>query len=178
MTTPASGFGWFGTNRQNLQNYRIFGRAAASAQRLSQRRRDTEEGAKRDSGQRAYGRAHRPRMAQVSAAKRRYRDSMVGMPGPWRPKFQLRSSVSAGDAMAALPRKSDPGGAASLPWQTIALPRDCCSGVSMSAGGDSDSAVIDSRYKPARQRAIRGDSCYSWFKGIHAGCAQGGFAHR
>jgi hypothetical protein len=23
-TTPASGFGWFGTNRQNLQNYRIF----------------------------------------------------------------------------------------------------------------------------------------------------------
>ena len=25
--------------------------------------------------------------------------------------------------MAALPRKSDPGGAASLPWRTIALPR-------------------------------------------------------
>jgi hypothetical protein len=44
---------------------------------------------------------------------------MVGMPGPWRPKFQLRSSVSAG-CKAALPRKSDPGGAASLPWQTIA----------------------------------------------------------
>ncbi|MCX6961748.1 MAG: hypothetical protein NTZ08_04785 [Verrucomicrobia bacterium] len=27
------------------------------------------------------------------------------------------------DAMAALPRKSDPGGAASLPWQMIALTR-------------------------------------------------------
>ena len=33
-----------------------------------------------------------------------------------------------------------------------ALPRDCCSGVSMSARGFSDSAVIDSRYKPAWQR--------------------------
>ena len=33
-----------------------------------------------------------------------------------------------------------------------ALPRDCCSGVSMSARGSSDSAVIDSRYKPAWQR--------------------------
>jgi hypothetical protein len=33
-----------------------------------------------------------------------------------------------------------------------ALPRDCCSGVSMSARGSSDSAVIDSRYKPAWER--------------------------
>ena len=33
-----------------------------------------------------------------------------------------------------------------------ALPSDCCSGVSMSARGSSDSAVIDSRYKPAWQR--------------------------
>jgi hypothetical protein len=49
-----------------------------------------------------------------------------------------------------------------------ALPRDCCSGVSMSAGGSSDSAVIDSRYKPARQRAIRVHSGYSWFKDIRA----------
>ena len=32
-----------------------------------------------------------------------------------------------------------------------ALPSDCCSGVSMSARGSSDSAVIDSRYKPAWQ---------------------------
>ena len=32
-----------------------------------------------------------------------------------------------------------------------ALPRDCCSGVSMRARGSSDSAVIDSRYKPAWQ---------------------------
>ena len=36
--------------------------------------------------------------------------SMVRMPGPWRPKFQLRSSVPAGDAMAALPRKWVSGG--------------------------------------------------------------------
>ena len=32
-----------------------------------------------------------------------------------------------------------------------ALPSDCCSGVSMSARGSSDSAGIDSRYKPAWQ---------------------------
>jgi hypothetical protein len=54
---------------------------------------------------RAYGRAHRPRMAQDSAALRLVeptgrreaasRNPMVGMSGPWRPKFQLRSSVSA-----------------------------------------------------------------------------------
>jgi hypothetical protein len=44
---------------------------------------------------------------------------------------------------------------------TSALPRDCCSGVSMSAGGGSDSAVIDSRYKPARQREILGGSTSS-----------------
>ena len=57
-----------------------------------------------------------------------------------------------------------------------ALPRDCCSGVSMSAGGgDSDSAVIDSRYKPARQRAIRVHSGYSWFMDIRAGWDLGGF---
>jgi hypothetical protein len=48
------------------------------------------------------------------------------------------------------------------------------SGVSMSAGGGSDSAVIDSRYKPARQRAIRVHSGYSWFKDIRAGWAHGG----
>jgi hypothetical protein len=39
-----------------------------------------------------------------------------------------------------------------------ALLRDCGGGVSMSAGGASDSAVIDSRYKPARQRDILGGS--------------------
>jgi hypothetical protein len=33
-----------------------------------------------------------------------------------------------------------------------ALPRQACSGVSMSAGRSSDSAVIDSRYKPAWHR--------------------------
>ena len=33
-----------------------------------------------------------------------------------------------------------------------ALPRDCCSGVSMRAQESSDSAVIDSRYKPVWQR--------------------------
>ena len=67
------------------------------------------------------------------------------------PSFSCEAA-SLLDTMAALPRKSDPGGAASLPWRTIALPRDCCSGVSMSAGGGSDSAVIDSRYKPALRR--------------------------
>jgi hypothetical protein len=53
-----------------------------------------------------------------------------------------------------------------------ALPRDCCSGVSVSAGGCSYSAVIDSRYKPARQRAIRVHSGYSWFKDIRTRWAQ------
>jgi hypothetical protein len=38
----------------------------------------------------------------------------------------------------------------------------------MRAGGGSDSAVIDSRYKPARQRAIRVHWGYSWFKVILA----------
>jgi hypothetical protein len=53
-----------------------------------------------------------------------------------------------------------------------ALPRGCCGGVSISAGEASDSAVIDSRYKPARQRAFVEDSFYlrsfgnSWFKDI------------
>jgi hypothetical protein len=65
--------------------------------------------------------SHDPSFSREAAS----RNSKVGMPGPWRPKIQLRfplvaqraerSSVSAGDAMAALPRKSDPGGAASLP---------------------------------------------------------------
>jgi hypothetical protein len=36
-----------------------------------------------------------------------------------------------------------------------ALTRDCCSGISMSAGGSSDSAVIDSRYKHPRSGALR-----------------------
>ncbi len=46
--------------------------------------------------------------------------SKVGMPGPWRPKFQLRSSVPAGDAMAALPRKWVSGGAPTLPFDARA----------------------------------------------------------
>ena len=52
---------------------------------------------------------------------------------------------------------------------SFALPRDCCSGVSVSAGRGCDSAVIDSRYKPARRRAIRVHWGYSWFKDIRAG---------
>ncbi len=44
------------------------------------------------------------------------------------------------------------------PESTSALPRGCCSGVSVSDGGGSDSAVIDSRYKTARQREILGGS--------------------
>ena len=35
-----------------------------------------------------------------------------------------------------------------------ALPRGFCGGVSVSNGGGSDSAVIDSRYKHARQRVL------------------------
>ena len=35
-----------------------------------------------------------------------------------------------------------------------ALPRGFCGGVSVSNGRGSDSAVIDSRYKPARQRVL------------------------
>ena len=56
---------------------------------------------------------------------------------------------------------------------SFARPRGDCSGVSMSAGGGSDSAVIDSRYKP---RAGASYSCsfgYSWFKDIRAGWTQG-----
>jgi len=37
--------------------------------------------------------------------------------------FFSRTAAFLLDAMAALPHKSDPDGAASLPWQTIALPR-------------------------------------------------------
>jgi hypothetical protein len=37
-----------------------------------------------------------------------------------RPKFQLRSGVPAGDAMAALPRKSVSGGAPTLPFDARA----------------------------------------------------------
>ncbi len=51
----------------------------------------------------------------------------VHMGGPivlaW-PIFQPRSGVSAGDAMAALPRKWVSGGAPTLPWQTSALQRE------------------------------------------------------
>ena len=41
------------------------------------------------------------------------------------------------------------------PDSTSALTRDCFSGFSMSAGGGSDSAVIDSRYKPVRQGSLQ-----------------------
>ena len=37
--------------------------------------------------------------------------------------FSAREAAFLLDAMAALLRKSDPGGAASLPWQMIALTR-------------------------------------------------------
>jgi hypothetical protein len=87
--------------------------------------------------------------------------SKVGMPRRRRPKFQLRSGVHAGDAMAAVPRKWVSGGAPTLPFDarahgvalfidevaarvsftvettvlpSFALPRGACSGVSMSAG--------------------------------------------
>jgi len=45
---------------------------------------------------------------------------MVGMSRRRRPKFQLRSGVPAGDAMAALPRKWVSGGAPTLPFDARA----------------------------------------------------------
>jgi len=52
-----------------------------------------------------------------SALRKSGRDIVSHVP------FFSRTAAFLLNAMAALPRKSDPDGAASLPWQTIALPR-------------------------------------------------------
>jgi hypothetical protein len=91
---------------------------------------------------------------------RRRPSKTIGRDGsPSGPKTQARTRRFFWMQWRLQPRKWVSGGAPTLAG-TSALPRDCCSGVSMSAGGGEacDSAVIDSRYKPARQREILGGS--------------------
>ena len=68
------------------------------------------------------GRVHRPRMTHFSAAQRRLVILGRARQALGVPNFSCKAAFLL-DAMAALPRKSDLDGAASLPWQTIALPR-------------------------------------------------------
>ena len=88
----------------------------------------------------SLGRDAAPSASQVSAARRRFFWMQ------WRLQ-PLRFSSPAWQA-----RPADGSAAARRPYPvgTSALSRGCCSGVSMSAVGGSDSAVIDSRCKPAR----------------------------
>ena len=92
------------------------------------------------------------------------------MPRRRRPKFQpprrrffwmqwrLQPLRFASPAWQA--RRANGSAAARRPYPvgTSAQSRGCCSGGSVSAVGGSDSAVIDSRYKPARQRETLGGS--------------------
>jgi len=64
-------------------------------------------------------------LTRCSAIRESGRDVVSHVP------FFSRGAAFLLDAIAALPRKSDPGGAASLPWQTIAL---VCDGASREFG--------------------------------------------